>query len=213
MAAEFPPIKVDLSQVELVEVAEEFKHQVVFIGNNKKIWQTLRDAFPHPYTISDADKWVAFCKSQATPCPFLFIATKLTDGLLGQLSEAHREAVVEDKASMLLLGSISCTPAKDVHRCTAELGYFIGEQFWGGGIASHAVRLCVERTFQLFPDVVRIFAEPYAGNAASARVLEKNGFSFEGRLRCNALKCGEYRDSLMYSLLRSEFPSLKPSQK
>lgn len=53
-------------------------------------------------------------------------------------------------------------------------------------------------------DIIRIYAEPFAYNAASCRVLEKAGFQFEGTLRSNAVKSGKVIDMKMYSLIRTK---------
>lgn len=95
------------------------------------------------------------------------------------------------------------TRAENVHSRTGELGYYLGESFWGHGIASEAVRQICSYVFE-HTDILRIFAEPFAYNTASCRVLEKAGFSCEGTLRCNAVKNGRVLDMKMYALLRSD---------
>jgi len=86
----------------------------------------------------------------------------------------------------------------DVHRHTAELGYWLGEKFWGRGIMSEAVGAFRDFCFTNFP-FRRVYAEPFANNPASARVLEKAGFFFEGRLKNNVIKDGKLLDSLLYA--------------
>ena len=99
------------------------------------------------------------------------------------------------------MGSVSLTRGVNIHRLTAELGYYVGEPYWGRGLATGAVRAACEYVFG-HSDIVRIFAEPFAANAASRRVLEKSGFRLEGVLRANAFKNGAVLDMCMYSLLR-----------
>ena len=143
-------------------------------ANNRKIWLNLRDAFPHPYTVRDAEKFI----SQVTnkdPVTVFAIAT------------------TEEP-----IGSIGLMPGVDVHRYTAELGYWLAEPYWGRGIATLAVKaLTVFALKEL--RFKRIFAEPYATNPASARVLEKAGFTREGLLRANVFKDGEVLDQFLYS--------------
>ena len=91
---------------------------------------------------------------------------------------------------------------QDVHRYVAELGFWLGEEFWGHGITTEVVPAFVDYCFQKFP-LHRIYAEPYANNHASARVLEKAGFVLEGRLGKNAVKDGQVLDSLLYAKIRS----------
>ena len=100
------------------------------------------------------------------------------------------------------IGCIGLQMGCDVHRNTAELGYWLGEAFWGRGIMSEAVVEFTRWAFSTF-DLERIYAEPFAKNPASARVLEKAGFVYEGRLRARAFKNNEHLDSLLYAKLRS----------
>ena len=90
-----------------------------------------------------------------------------------------------------------------MHRCTAELGYWLAEPFWGRGVMTAAVTAFVAHSFQTLP-LQRIFASVYASNPASARVLEKAGFQFEGCMRKNVLKDGEILDSLLYARVRGD---------
>jgi ribosomal-protein-alanine N-acetyltransferase len=86
----------------------------------------------------------------------------------------------------------------------AELGYWVGEEFWGRGIATEAVSLMVAHTWRTFPAIQRIFTTQFGYNQASARVVEHNGFVFEGRLRDWFRKEGKLVDCLMYAKLRGE---------
>ncbi len=96
------------------------------------------------------------------------------------------------------VGGIGIRIGQDVHRHVAELGFWLGEEFWGHGIMTEVTPAFVDFCFQKFP-LNRIYAEPYANNPASARVLEKAGFVLEGRLRKNAVKDGQVLDSLLYA--------------
>jgi RimJ/RimL family protein N-acetyltransferase len=81
------------------------------------------------------------------------------------------------------------------------VGYYIGEDYWGRGICTTAVKLISQYVFDN-SDIIRIYAEPFAHNAASCRVLEKSGFQYEGTLRSNAVKNGKVIDMRMYSIIR-----------
>ena len=102
-----------------------------------------------------------------------------------------------------LAGSISAERQGNIHHRTAELGYYLGRRWWGQGAMTRAVDLLCRRVFAE-SDVLRIFAEPFARNAASCRVLEKAGFRYEGTLRCNAVKNGIVLDMKLYARLRPE---------
>ena len=102
-----------------------------------------------------------------------------------------------------VIGSIGVFRQGNIHRRTAELGYYIAEAYWGKGLMTKAVRQICRYVFDN-SDILRIYAEPFAFNAASCRVLEKAGFQYEGTLRSNAVKNGSVIDMKMYSLLKSE---------
>jgi RimJ/RimL family protein N-acetyltransferase len=143
-------------------------------ANNRKVWIALRDLFPHPYTIENAH---TFLKSVVNSEPITLFCI-----------EVNAAAV----------GGIGIKIGADVHRQTAELGYWLGEEFWGRGIMTQAVAAFTDFCFENF-QLRRIYAEPFANNPASARVLEKAGFVFEGRLKNNVLKDGKLLDSLLYA--------------
>ncbi len=133
------------------------------IANNKKIWITLRDRFPHPYTIKDAVEWIAHVSTQKPIQSFAIICNDQLAGSAGVLMK------------------------DDVYRKTIEIGYFIGEPFWGKGIATKAVALIVDYIKAQF-NVVRIYAEVFDHNKASMKVLEKNGFQLEGIRKKSVIK-------------------------
>jgi [ribosomal protein S5]-alanine N-acetyltransferase len=124
------------------------------IANNRRIWLNVRDRFPHPYTIKDALNWIDHT-SQQDPVQNLAILYN------GQIA-----------------GSVGVVVRDDVYRKTMEVGYFVGEPFWGKGVATNAVGLLIDYIRQRF-DVIRLYAEVFETNKASMRVLEKNGFYLE----------------------------------
>jgi ribosomal-protein-alanine N-acetyltransferase len=81
------------------------------------------------------------------------------------------------------------------------LGYWLAQPYWGRGIISAAaVQICAQAFEEL--DIIRIFAEPFAYNAASRKVLEKAGFVLEGVMKQAAVKNGQVIDYCMYALLK-----------
>jgi ribosomal-protein-alanine N-acetyltransferase len=143
-------------------------------ANNRKVWRALRDAFPHPYTIKDAHEFLEAAVNSVLRTLFCI------------------------DVSGAVVGEIGIRPGIDVHRHTAELGYWLSQEFWGRGIMSEAVTAVTDFCFENFP-LRRISAEVFANNPASARVLEKAGFAFEGCLKNDVLKDGELLDSLLYA--------------
>lgn len=148
--------------------------------NDVRVLENLRDGLPSPYTRSDARE---------------FISYMLTSG-----EGAYGFAIADgDKCA----GSIAVTRGVNIHRFTGELGYYVVPECWGRGLATNAVREICDHVFA-HTDLIRIYAEPFADNAASCRVLEKAGFTFEGTLRANAVKNGKVRDMRMYALIRPQ---------
>ncbi len=149
--------------------------------SNKKVQDNLRDGLPYPYTEQDGKE---------------FISAMLS----ADENETSAFAITVDN---MVIGSISVFRQGNIHRQTAELGYYIAEEYWGKGIMTEAVKQICEYIFAK-SDIIRIYAEPFAYNIASCRVLEKVGFQYEGTLRNNAVKNSKVIDMKMYSLLKAE---------
>lgn len=149
---------------------------------NKKVQDNLRDGLPYPYTEQDGKDFISAMLSADENETFAF-------------------AITVDNT---VIGSIGVFRQENIHRQTAELGYYIAEEYWGKGIMTEAVRQICECVFSE-SDIIRIYAEPFAYNMASCRVLEKAGFQYEGTLRSNAVKNGKVLDMKMYSLLKEEW--------
>ncbi len=152
-----------MSKIFLRPWQHEDAQELSAVANNMNVWNNVRDYLPHPYTVSDAHQWIAHCKVQEIAVNFAII--------------------FEDK----LAGSIGCVPQTDVYRKAIEIGYFIGEPFWGKGIATESVRILLDYIKTRF-DVVRIYAEVFEHNKASMKVLQKNGFHLESIRRKAAIK-------------------------
>jgi len=148
--------------------------------NNKNILDNLRDGLPYPYTAEHAREYITEMLSADETKTFAFAIT------------------VNNKA----VGSIGVFRRGNIHFRTAEMGYYVGEPYWGKGIMTSAVKQICNYIFE-HTDIIRIFAEPFAYNIASCRVLEKSGFQFEGLLRSNAFKNGKVLDMKMYSLVKA----------
>ncbi|MDD6328174.1 MAG: GNAT family N-acetyltransferase [Eubacteriales bacterium] len=147
--------------------------------NNKKIQNNLRDGLPYPYTTKDAEDYI-------------------TSMLTAEREKTFAFAITADDE---VVGSIGVFRCENIHSRTAEMGYYIGEPYWGMGLGTEAVKQICSYIFEN-TDIIRIFAEPFAYNKASCRVLEKAGFAFEGILKSNAVKNGTVIDMRMYALVR-----------
>lgn len=105
---------------------------------------------------------------------------------------------VDDRA----IGSIGAFRQGNIHRQTAELGYYLAEEYWGQGIMTAAIRQLCDILFST-TDILRIYAEPFSYNTGSRRALEKAGFCYEGTMRQNAVKNGKVLDMALYSRTRN----------
>lgn len=145
-------------------------------ANNRKIWLNLRDRFPHPYTLQDA---LGFLHS-----------------IIGREPETLFAIAVDGRA----VGGIGFVLQQDVERVSAEVGYWLGEPFWGRGIATEAL-VAITRYAIAHHGLSRVFAVPFASNLASCRVLEKAGYTLEARLRRSAIKDGMIVDQCQYAFI------------
>jgi ribosomal-protein-alanine N-acetyltransferase len=145
--------------------------------NNRKIWDNVRDYLPHPYTYKDADLFLQHNVDQVVQTNF---------------------AVIRDGE---ITGGIGYIPKDDVYKFTAEIGYWIGEPYWGQGLATEAIRLLVRKIREQSPLIVRVYAEVFDYNKASMRALEKNGFYLETMRRKGVVKNGVVRDDYIFVLL------------
>lgn len=143
-------------------------------ANNRRIWRNLTHLFPHPYTDADAERWFAM--------------------LEGQLEPSHWAIEIDGEA----VGSIGCIPGQGIYERSAQFGYWLGEAFWGRGIATAAVNAVVPHVVARF-GVVRLESPVFEWNPASMRVLEKCGFAREGVLRASISKDGRIIDQILYA--------------
>ncbi|HEU4699420.1 MAG TPA: GNAT family protein [Gemmatimonadales bacterium] len=146
-------------------------------ADDREIWLNLRDRFPHPYRIADAEAFITAAAREPRPTTF---------GI-----------VVDGEAA----GAIGLEPGDDIERYTAEVGYWLGRRFWGRGVMTDALRAVTDHAFAEL-GLHRVFAVPFVRNVASCRVLEKAGYVREGRMRRSAVKAGEVLDQWLYAAVR-----------
>jgi len=139
-------------QCSLRPFRREDEPSVASLANNRAIARNLGDEFPHPYTLEDAREWIS--ARLADPEPATHLAIEVGGDAVGGIG----------------LGTHGHQPAR-----VAEVGYWLGEPYWGRGIASEALRLFRDYAFARF-ELHRLFACVVGWNRASARVLEKTGF-------------------------------------
>lgn len=167
-------MEIDLVHFLIREWRRGDEEPLVRHANNPRIARNLRDRFPHPYTRADADWWIAHASAERPTTNFAIVVAG--------------EAV----------GGIGFVRQDDVARRSVEIGYWLGEPYWGRGIATDALRAMSEHIFTNF-DVCRIYATAFESNPASIRVLEKAGFACEGRMRKAVTKNGHTLDAVLYA--------------
>ena len=138
-------------------------------------------ALPHPYTRQHGEEWITIASNAQPETNFaITIDDQVVGGIGIAIGDSQRPGICD--------------------HC-GEIGYWLGESFWGRGIVSEAVVALTEWAFAEL-GLVRLYAPVFARNAASARVLEKAGYEFEGRLRARYFRDGEYIDGLLYAKVR-----------
>ena len=145
--------------------------------NNKKIWDNLRDMLPYPYLEKDAEYFIGICRNENPKTTF----------------------AIEHNGEFA--GCIGLVLQKDIYKMSAELGYWIGEPYWGKGIATSAVNKIVDYGFGKL-GLIRIYSGIFEFNKASQRVLEKAGFQLEGIFRKSVHKNGKICDEYRYAIIK-----------
>ena len=150
---------------------------LVHHANNAKIAANLRDQFPHPYTRRDGIDYLEYVHTHNPECSFAI--------------EINGEAV----------GGVGFLLGHDIARLSAEMGYWLSEDFWGQGIATRVITAMSNWALENY-NLTRVFAMAFAHNTGSIRVLEKSGFEREGLLRRSAIKNGTVLDQILFAKVR-----------
>ena len=170
-------MKFELSRCTVRSWRWDDRESLVRHANNKEVSINLRDRFPYPYSHSDARAWLEYAVDREP--------------------ETNFAICVKDEA----VGGIGFILEGDVGYRSAEIGYWLGQEFWGRGITSEALAAVTDYAFENF-DLCRLYAHVFEWNPASARVLEKAGYSKEGRLRKSVTKDGRTIDQFLYAIIR-----------
>ena len=175
-------MRIDLSSCSVRSWEDGDATAIAKYANNRRIWLNLRDRFPHPYTRNHAVSFIRRVQLNKPETTFCI--------------EVDGEAA----------GGIGFMLQHDVERVSAEIGYWLGEPFWGRGIVPVALA-AVTRYAIARHQLTRVFAVPFAYNTASCRVLEKCGYVVEGRLHRSAIKDGVIIDQVLYAHYGESTPS------
>ena len=169
-----------MSSKNLRRLNSDDKKRIAELANNKNIWDNLRDFIPFPYELQDAEFFI---------------------NLTLQESPEQTFGIINDKDE--LCGVISLIVQNDVYRKSAELGYWIGEQYWGKGLATKAIEDISKYGFEQLC-LERLYAGVYEFNIASMKALENNGYRKEGIFRKSVFKNSTFFDEHRFSKLNGE---------
>lgn len=145
----------------------------------KKVWDNLRDFMPNPYTLYDAETFIRISRGEDPVCTFS----------------------IDYKGEFV--GVISLVPQGDVYRLNAEIGYWIGEAYWGKGIISKAIPMIVNYGFTQL-SLQRVYAHVFEFNKASQKALLKSGFQLDYIAKKAIIKNGIIIDEHRYSIYKPE---------
>jgi RimJ/RimL family protein N-acetyltransferase len=139
---------------------------------------------PYPYRLKYAYDFISLCQENYK---------KKTDYELG----------IELKKAGKIIGIISLIHL-DNTRKTAEVGYWLGKQYWRRGITKEALTLILDYGFNTLK-LARIYAKVLCSNLPSIILLQHAGFKYEGRIRKSFFRDGNGFDELVFSLLDQDF--------
>lgn len=148
--------------------------RLALLANNINIAKFLTGRFPHPYTTEHAK---SFIETFQKDIPTKVFAITLNGELIGGTGIHLQE---------------------DIFINNAEIGYWIGEDYWGKGYMVEAVKLISDYAFNTFP-ITRIYARVFGNNLRSMHVLEKAGFKLEAKFEKTLLKNGEILDEYIFA--------------
>lgn len=138
---------------------------------------------PHPYLDGMAEEWIA----------------KHAEWYLKNYSLDWAITTSHDGK---LVGCMSLSMNKFGNK--AEIGYWIGEEFWGNGYCTEAAKAAINFSFKE-KNLHKITGRHVAFNLASGQIMKKNGMKQEGYFRQELFKDGVFNDSVVYGILRSEW--------
>jgi RimJ/RimL family protein N-acetyltransferase len=173
-------MEIVLSKCKLRPWSAKDVYSLANFANNGHIAMYLRDTFPYPYTIKDAEFFISQVAS--------------TD---------NSQIILAIDINGSAVGSIGVHLLSDVYRKSAEIGYWLSEKYWGQGIVTEALGSLVDHVFTKY-DIYRIYAAVFETNLASMRVLEKCGFVRESIHRKAVIKNNVIMDEYIYTRIQEE---------
>jgi len=154
---------------------------VALAGNYEVARNTLN--ISHPYTEADARHWLHLTRQ-------------------GFEQRRAYAFALELRATGEFIGGIGLTLEPRFDR--AEAGYWLGQPYWGQGLATEALAALLRFGFQELR-LNKIYATHHAENLASGGVMRKNGMIKEGELVQHTKRDGRYLDLWQYRLTSQEY--------
>lgn len=164
-------------EIEICELTKDIAKEMARLGDNPNVFKCVSDSFPNPYTYEKALEFIAKAQEQK----------------IGHIFGIYWKGT--------FVGNIGLHSQTGLERKSVEIGYFIGEEYWGNGIGTQAVSLMCDYGFQNL-DINRIIGSVMDFNIGSMRVLEKCGFKKEGVFKQALIKLGEFHNDYRYGLLK-----------
>ncbi|KAF2827258.1 acyl-CoA N-acyltransferase [Ophiobolus disseminans] len=158
-------------------------------ANSPAVAKYMSNAFPHPYTLESAETWIAMNL---------------------QLPYQTNFGICKASSPDIQIGGIGLTLGADVSSHTAEVGFWVGENYWGKGYTTEALEGFTKWSFESWEGkdgqrLRRLWARVFSGNNASMRCFEKCGYAKEGVFKGHAEKNGEVMDVHLFGLTKADW--------
>jgi ribosomal-protein-alanine N-acetyltransferase len=163
----------------VINDAQDITHLLMNYNVSKHLWE-----IPNPYSIDDALEFIKCANSDFNTLKALHFAIE-------------SKIIPRSRNNLKFVGTISVKNIDLVNK-KADLGYWIGEQYWGRGIATECLKLIIDYAFSAELGLKQLCAYVFPENKASIRVLEKNGMNKIGEVNEYHKLSGRDRTSFIY---------------
>jgi [ribosomal protein S5]-alanine N-acetyltransferase len=167
----------------LINDAQDITHLLMNYNVSKHLWE-----IPNPYSIDDALEFIKCANSDFNTLKALHFAIE-------------SKIIPRSRNNLKFVGTIRVKNIDLVNK-KADLGYWIGEQYWGRGIATECLKLIIDYAFSAELGLKQLCAYVFPENKASIRVLEKNGMNKIGEVNEYHKLSGRDRTSFIYVTIR-----------
>lgn len=169
---------IETERLILRQLKFEDAKEVARLCNNYNLYKTTL-CIPYPYTEDDALAWIS--------CQIYNF----------KMDKMYEFAIV-DKIYNTIYGVVSLS--NNIKNKNGEIGYWIGEEFWGNDYATEAAKAILDFAFE-YKKYHRIYARHFTSNIASGRVMEKIGMKKEGEFIEHIMKDNEFKNVVNYGIV------------